>query len=141
MYTAFYGFHEKPFTLSPDPRYLFLSDTHREVLGHLIYGIEENEGFIAISGEVGTGKTTLCRTLLERLGRESEVAFLFNPHLGPVDLLREIHAEFDLAGQGDSLPDLTRNLYAFLVEKKRQDRQVLLIVDEAQTLPTRFEIS
>ena len=136
MYTAFYGFHEKPFTLSPDPRYLFLSDTHREVLGHLIYGIEENEGFIAISGEVGTGKTTLCRTLLERLGRKAEVAFLFNPHLGPVDLLHEIHAEFDLPGQGNSLPDLTRNLYAFLVEKKRQDRQVLLIVDEAQTLPT-----
>jgi len=135
MYTAFFGFREKPFTLSPDPRYLFLSDTHREVLGHLIYGIEENEGFIAISGEVGTGKTTLCRTLLERLGREAEVAFLFNPHLGPADLLREIHAEFDLSSQGDSLPELTRQLYAFLVEKKRQNRQVLLIIDEAQTLP------
>jgi len=135
MYTAFYGFREKPFTLSPDPRYLFLSDTHREVLGHLIYGIEENEGFIAISGEVGTGKTTLCRTLLERLSRDAEVAFLFNPHLSPADLLREIHAEFDLGSQGDSLPDLTRNLYAFLVEKKRQNRQVLLIIDEAQTLP------
>lgn len=135
MYTAFYGLREKPFTLSPDPRYLFLSDTHREVLGHLIYGIEENEGFIAISGEVGTGKTTLCRTLLDRLGRDAEVAFLFNPHLGPADLLHEIHAEFDLPGKPDSLPELTRNLYAFLLEKKRKGRRVLLIIDEAQTLP------
>ena len=135
MYTAFYGLREKPFTLSPDPRYLFLSDTHREVLGHLIYGIEENEGFIAISGEVGTGKTTLCRTLLDRLGRDAEVAFLFNPHLEPADLLHEIHAEFDLPGKGNSLPELTRNLYAFLLEKKRKGRRVLLIIDEAQTLP------
>ncbi|MFP8877875.1 MAG: AAA family ATPase [Myxococcota bacterium] len=135
MYTAFYGLREKPFTLSPDPRYLFLSDTHREVLGHLIYGIEENEGFIAISGEVGTGKTTLCRTLLDRLGRDAEVAFLFNPHLAPADLLHEIHAEFDLPGKGNSLPELTRNLYAFLLEKKRKGRRVLLIIDEAQTLP------
>ena len=92
MYTAFYGLREKPFTLSPDPRYLFLSDTHREVLGHLIYGIEENEGFIAISGEVGTGKTTLCRTLLDRLGSDAEVAFLFNPHLGPAEVASKTRA-------------------------------------------------
>ena len=64
MYEAYYGFEEKPFTLSPDPKYLFLSGTHREVLGHLLYGIEQGEGFMAISGEVGTGKTTLCRTCL-----------------------------------------------------------------------------
>ena len=76
MYEAYYGFQEKPFALSPDPRYLFLSGTHREVLGHLLYGIEQGEGFMAISGEVGTGKTTLCRTLLDRLGSSCEIAFL-----------------------------------------------------------------
>jgi general secretion pathway protein A len=134
MYTAFYGLDEKPFTLSPDPRYLFLSATHREVLGHLIYGIEQGEGFIAISGEVGTGKTTLCRTLLERLGNESEVAFLFNPQLAPRELLRAINTEFGLPTESESLTELTQHLNDFLVRKHAEGRRVLLIVDEAQTL-------
>ena len=68
MYTAFYGLREKPFALSPDPRFLYLAASHREALAHLLYGIEQGEGFIAITGEVGTGKTTLCRTLLQRAG-------------------------------------------------------------------------
>jgi len=68
MYTGFYGLREKPFSLAPDPRYLFLSGSHREALAHLLYGIEEGEGFIEVIGQVGTGKTTLCRTLLERIG-------------------------------------------------------------------------
>jgi general secretion pathway protein A len=69
MYTRHYGLREKPFSLTPDPRYLYLSSSHREALAHLLYGIEQGEGFIAVTGEVGTGKTTLCRTLLERIGR------------------------------------------------------------------------
>jgi len=73
MYTAFYGLREKPFSLSPDPRFLYLADSHREALAHLLYGIEQHEGFMAITGEVGTGKTTICRTLLERLGSGTEV--------------------------------------------------------------------
>jgi general secretion pathway protein A len=136
MYTAFYGLEERPFALSPDPKYLFLSETHREVLGHLIYGIEQGEGFIAISGEVGTGKTTLCRTLLERLGAESEVAFLFNPHLSPRELLLAIHTEFGLTGSGETLPELTEELNAFLLRKKADGRRVLIIIDEAQILST-----
>jgi general secretion pathway protein A len=136
MYTDFFGLHEKPFELSPDPRYLYLSASHREVLGHLIYGIEQGEGFIAITGEVGTGKTTLCRTLLDRLGSDSEVAFLFNPHLSPVDLLKSINAEFGLSTFGHSIPELVEVLNEFLLDKHTQHRSVLLIVDEAQTLST-----
>ncbi len=79
MYTAFYDLSEKPFSLTPDPRYLFLASSHREALAHVLYGIDEGEGFIAVTGEVGTGKTTLCRALLQRLSADTEVAYIFNP--------------------------------------------------------------
>jgi len=135
MYAVHYGFREKPFALSPDPRYLFLSASHREVLGHLVYGIEQGEGFMAISGEVGTGKTTLCRTLLERLGSSCEIAFLFNPTLGPTDLIKAINAELGLSTFGDSRTELLDVLNTFLLEKHAEGRRVLVIIDEAQNLP------
>jgi general secretion pathway protein A len=135
MYALHYGFREKPFALSPDPRYLFLSATHREVLGHLVYGIEQGEGFMAISGEVGTGKTTLCRTLLERLGSSCEIAFLFNPLLGPTDLIKAINAELGLSTFGDSRTELLDVLNTFLLDKHAEGRRVLVIIDEAQNLP------
>ncbi len=134
MYTAFYGLREKPFTLLPDPRYLFLADSHREALAHLLYGIDQAEGFICITGEVGTGKTTLCRTLLDRLGGETEVAFLFNPSQSGIELLQDIHAEFGLESIGRSRSDLTGELNHFLLQKKHEQRRVLLILDEAQNL-------
>jgi len=134
MYTQFYGLREKPFTLSPDPKYLFLSDSHREALAHLLYGIEQGEGFIAVTGEVGTGKTTLCRTLLERLDPATEVAFVFNPPLSGMELLQAIHHELGLLGGEASRQELTEELNQFLLEKKAQGKRVLLIVDEAQNL-------
>lgn len=134
MYTAFYGLREKPFALSPDPRFLYLAGSHREALAHLLYGIEQGEGFISVTGEVGTGKTTLCRTLLERLEGEIEVAFLFNPSRTALELLQSICAEFGLPAEGLARRSLMAQLNGFLLEKKREGRRVLLIIDEAQTL-------
>ena len=134
MYTAFFGLREKPFVLSPNPRYLFLSAAHREALAHLIYGVEQGEGFITITGEVGTGKTTLCRALLDRLGAETEIAYLFNPSRTGLELLQSISMEFSLPATGLTRRELLEQLNRFLLEKKRENRRVLLIVDEAQTL-------
>ena len=134
MYTAFYGLSEKPFSLTPDPRYLFLAGSHREALAHVLYGVEQGEGFIAVTGEVGTGKTTLCWTLLQRLGPETEVAFVFNPMLSGEELLRSISAEFDLSTEGLGRAELSDQLNRFLLDQRRAGHRVLLIVDEAQNL-------
>jgi general secretion pathway protein A len=125
MYTEFYGLREKPFALSPDPRYLFLADSHREALAHLLYGIEHGEGFISITGEVGTGKTTLCRTLLQRIEPGTEVAFIFNPQLSALELLQAINAELGLATEGFGRRELMEQLNRFLLAKKSEGRRVL----------------
>ena len=134
MYTEFYGLGEKPFSLTPDPRFLFLSASHREALAHVLYGIEQGEGFISVTGEVGTGKTTLCWTLLERLGPDTEVAFVFNPTLSGEELLRAISVELGLPSEGLTRAQLGDQLNRFLLEQRRMGRRVLLIVDEAQNL-------
>lgn len=136
MYTAHYGLREKPFSLTPDPRYLFLSASHREALAHVLYGIDQGEGFISVTGEVGTGKTTLCRTLIDRLTPETELAYLFNPALDPDELLRAICLEFDLKAVGGTRAELLDRLNGFLLKANQRGRRVLLIVDEAQNLST-----
>src|SRR5438876_11567344 len=87
MYAAYFGLSERPFSLAPDPRYLYLSDVHREALAHLLYGLGEGGSFVQLTGEVGTGKTTVCRALLEQLPPEGDVAMIFNPRLTAVDVL------------------------------------------------------
>jgi general secretion pathway protein A len=134
MYTAFYGLREKPFSLTPDPHFLYLAVPHREALAHVLYGVEQGEGFIAVTGEVGTGKTTLCRTVLQRLGTDTEVAYIFNPSLSGEELLRAINIEFGLLTEGRTRAELSDQINQFLLEMKREERRVLLIIDEAQNL-------
>jgi general secretion pathway protein A len=134
MYEAFYNFSERPFNLTPDPKYLFLSERHREALAHLLYGISQRCGFILLTGEVGTGKTTLCRALLHSLDDDTEIALIFNPNLSAVELLQVVNREFGLPGLSESRKVLVDELNAHLLERRRAGKNLVLLVDEAQNL-------
>lgn len=137
MYTGFFGLNEKPFSITPDPRYLFLSERHAEALAHLLYGVTESGGFIQLTGEVGTGKTTIVRSLLEQMPRDTEVALVLNPRLSPHEFLLAICEELripltlDDRNSGKSIID---SLNRHLLEAHAAGRRVVLIVDEAQNL-------
>jgi len=134
MYKQFFGFRERPFRLVPNPDYLYLSKSHEEALGHLNYAVSQGEGFVEITGEVGTGKTTLCRMFLENLDSNTEAAFIFNPKLDSIQLLKEINQEFDISSDGTSTRDLIETLNSFLMEKRKDGKNVILLIDEAQNL-------
>jgi general secretion pathway protein A len=134
MYAEFFGLTEKPFALVPDTRYLFLSESHREALAHVLYGIREGEGFIEVVGQVGTGKTTLCRTLLERVENDVEVGFIFNPSSSEVELLAAINREFGIPASAETRTELIDELNRFLLRRRASGRRVLLVIDEAQNL-------
>jgi type II secretory pathway predicted ATPase ExeA len=136
MYNSYFGFAENPFNLTPDPRYLFLSTYHKEAIEHLLYGINERKGFIVITGGIGTGKTTLCRTLLNHLNADTKSALIFNSFISGMELLKSINQEF-----GISMPDNagTRKDYidalnAFLLDIFASGGNAILIIDEAQNL-------
>jgi general secretion pathway protein A len=135
LYREFYGLKEKPFALLPDPRFIYLGSSHREALAHLMYGIEEGEGFIEVIGQVGTGKTTLCRTLLDRLRSDIDVAFIFNPSQTEIELLQNIHREFGLPSEGKGRSELLDELNEFLLKTRAAGRRAVLVIDEAQNLP------
>lgn len=134
MYEAFFGLKEKPFNLTPDPRFLFLSEKHKEAFAHLLFGIKNRAGFVMVSGEIGTGKTTICRTLLSRLDPDTEVAFIFNPCLSPVELLRKINEDFGIQTRGETIKDLIDELNQYLLNKFAEGKNCVLIIDEAQNL-------
>jgi general secretion pathway protein A len=134
MYDQFYGFREPPFNITPDPRFLFFSDRHREAYNHILFGIRERKGFIQITGEVGAGKTTLCRALLEELGPSYVTALILNPCLNPTQLLRSILTELGLEpGKADRATCLAM-LNRFLLDQLAAGNDVVLLIDEAQDL-------
>lgn len=134
MYESFYGLSERPFNLTPDPRYLFLSDKHKEAFAHLLFGIKNRCGFVMVTGEIGTGKTTICRTLLNQLDDDTEVAFIFNPRLSPEDLLRTINEDFGIASKGETAKELIDELNAYLLERNALGKNCVLVIDESQNL-------
>src|SRR4029453_11848004 len=134
MYERFYNLRERPFALSPDPEYLYLSRVHREALDSLRYGIESRAGFIVITGDIGAGKAALLQTIVRRLADRTVVARLVNTTLEPRELLEAILLEFGLDTSGKSKPALRRDFGQFLVKQRSEERRPLLVVDEAQNL-------
>jgi general secretion pathway protein A len=138
MYEAFYGLSEKPFSLTPDPKYLYLGRAHREALDHLLYGVQEREGFIVITGDVGTGKTTLCRAILSRLDQRTKTALVLNPLLSEEELLRAVLHDFGLTGRGGTKKELIDELNGFLLNALMDGQNAVLIIDEAQDLSPKL---
>jgi general secretion pathway protein A len=135
MYLSHFGLREPPFAMTPDPRFLYLSERHREALAHLLYGVSEHGGFVQLTGEVGTGKTSVCRCLLEQLPAEVDVALILNPRLSPAELLAAICDELAVAHPGGgSVKALVDALHRHLLEAHARGRRTVLIVDEAQNL-------
>jgi general secretion pathway protein A len=137
MYLEYYGLAEAPFDITPNPRFLFYSPKHREAFNHLLYGIRERKGFIQLTGEVGAGKTTICRSMLEQLGPDWETALILNPMLDADGLIKSIAMEFGLNVKGlqlDRLETLAM-LNEFLLSLVEKKKDAVLIIDEAQDLP------
>lgn len=139
MYLTFFGLAEKPFSITPDPRYLYLSTRHADALAHLLYGINEAGGFIQLTGEVGTGKTTTIRTLLAQAPKDAEIALILNPRLSATEFLRTLCEELGVGlahEPGEDTKDLVDPLNRYLLRAHAAGRRVVLIVDEAQNLRT-----
>lgn len=130
-----FGLREDPFGVTPDPRYFFPGKTHEEALSSLIYGIEKRAGFVLVTGEVGTGKTLLCRAVLARLGPQVRTALVLNPDLGPLELLRAIASDFGLETGPPDKVQLLESLNRFLLSRLSAGENVVLIIDESQLLP------
>jgi len=143
MYLSFFGLSEKPFAITPDPRYLYLSARHADALAHLIYGITEAGGFIQLTGEVGTGKTTTIRSLLARVPKNAEIALIINPKMSPLEFLQTICEELGIGvpdGDAGNTKELVGILNRYLLRAHAEGRRVVLVVDEAQNLtPTVLE--
>jgi len=137
MYGQFYRLKEEPFNITPDPRYWFVAAHHQEALNYLLYGIRQRRGFILLTGEVGAGKTTLCRVLLDRLGDGFHTALILNPLLSETQLLRAALAEFGITTKQLDRLRCLEMLNQFLLEVSAGGKDAVLIVDEAQDMPDK----
>lgn len=142
MYREFYNLKEKPFSLTPDPHFLFLSEHHRTALESLLYGIHNRVGFMVVTGEIGTGKTTLCRALLEKLDKNVKTSVIFNSLLSERELIKSILQDFGYISDGKSIKELIDILNIFLIQRLSENENTVLIIDEAQNLsiPTLEQI-
>jgi general secretion pathway protein A len=134
VYLDYYGLKEPPFDITPNPRFLFFSPKHREAFNHLLYGIRERKGFVQLTGEVGAGKTTICRAMLEQLGDRYATALILNPVLDADQLVKAIAMEFGLDVKSRDRLETVAALNAFLLEQVEQHKETVLIIDEAQDL-------
>jgi general secretion pathway protein A len=134
VYLEHYGLKEPPFNITPDPRFLFYSAKHREAINHLLYGIRERKGFVQLTGEVGAGKTTLCRAMLDQLGDNFSTALILNPVLDADLLMKAIAMEFGLKVKGMDRLETVASINAFLLNQMEHERVAVLILDEAQDL-------
>ncbi len=135
LYSDHFGLRESPFSIAPNPEYLYMSDRHREALAHLTYGIQGDGAFILLSGEVGTGKTTVCRCLLEQMPNKVDTAFILNPKLTSQELLAAACDDLSISyPENASIKTLTDSINAHLLETHARDRRTILIIDEAQNL-------
>jgi len=136
MYNSFFGFNENPFNLTPDPRYLFMSRSHKEAIEHMLYGINERKGFIVITGGIGAGKTTLCRTLLNHLSGDTRSALIFNSFISDMELLKSINQEFGIhmPPEAETKKDYIDALNGFLLDIFTEGGNAVLMIDEAQNL-------
>ena len=136
MYHQYFGLTEAPFSIAVNPRYLFMSPRHRDALAHLLYGVGAGGGFILLTGEVGTGKTTINRCLLEQLPDDTDIAIILNPALNAMELLATVCDELGIAYDSEkhTLKTLTDNLHRYLLENHRRGRKTVLLIDEAQHL-------
>jgi len=134
VYLEYYGLKEPPFSITPNPRFLFFSAKHREAFNHLLYGIRERKGFVQLTGEVGSGKTTLCRALLDELGNNYSTALILNPILDPDGLVRNIAMELGLNAKGMDRFEMIAEINYFLLSQLEQGRDTVLLIDEAQNL-------
>lgn len=134
-YEPYFGLNEPPFSISPDPRYLYLTQNHREALAHLLYGVSSNGGFVLLTGEIGAGKTTVCRCLLDQLPQHSDVAYVLNSKLSTTEFLAAICDELHIPyGEYSTLKHLTDRIHRYLLDAHSRGRNTVLMVDEAQNL-------
>lgn len=133
MYNDYFGFRESPFNITPDPRFIFFSQTHREAFDHILFGLRERKGFILLTGEVGSGKTTLCRAVLEQLDSRFKTALILNPCMTATQLLKAILVELGLKPKRDRVGSL-QVLNEFLLAQVAAGNDVVLVIDEAQDM-------